>query len=74
MVSARRYLLLAVFAAAVMFGQPAPSPAFEVASVKRNSGGQGPNTRMNSSAGGMRYIAVPLLWIVAEAYSGRYEM
>ena len=30
-------------------------------------GGQGPNTRMNSSGAGLRFFAVPLLWTIARA-------
>lgn len=63
---ARSIVTLTAF---VMIGFTQSSPlAFEVASVKRNPGGQGPNTRMNSSGAGLQFTAVPLLWIIAQAY------
>src|SRR5688500_979729 len=58
------FLLLAV----VLLTLAATAQEFEVASVKPNPGGQGSNTRMNFTADGIRYIAVPLRWIVAAAY------
>ena len=56
-------------ALAAILASAATAQEFEVASVKPNPGGQGMNTRMNGNADGIRYIAVPLKWIVAEAYN-----
>jgi uncharacterized protein (TIGR03435 family) len=67
MTSAKWHWPLMPFLVTCMFGQSA-APAFEVASVKRNPAGQGANTRMNGSPESMRYTAVPLQWIIAEAY------
>ena len=56
----------AVCLASGVWGQ---APSFEVASVKPNPAGQGASTRMGATATGYTYIAVPLQWIVAEAYN-----
>jgi uncharacterized protein (TIGR03435 family) len=46
----------------------AQTATFDVASVKRNPDGPGPHTRMKDSKGRIDYIAVPLKWLVRQAY------
>jgi bla regulator protein blaR1 len=56
-----------------LYAQPGPlqaSPAFEVASVKRNKNGGQPRLRYSPS--GVDFASVPLMWIIGEAYQVPY--
>lgn len=62
-------MILAVATSACLFAQSAtPSPAFDVASVKRTPAGSGTSTRMNETAGTINYINVPLKSVIRRAY------